>query len=377
MKQLPFILALILLFCISCHTNNGNAITDKGNSDTLIAVKLELPKSFSKSLKGSINSSFLTMNLVKEDTVLSGTYYYDKIGMPLTITGSITADGNFKLTERDRNYVETGTFSGAFKNDSVLEGNWTNSKTKKVLPFTLHVNTKGFVTLAFEKKYNENCDEAEKNRKHMKADMEMWDTACTKIDVEVMTVAAPVSPASEKINQSIVKNICAFSMGDGTYKSIDELMNSVNEKDAGGYDLSIGASVVTNDNNILCVCIGQYFYGYGAAHPNHGSQYFNYDIRTGEQISLDDILLPGYKSKLNKIGEKKFVEANGAEGWDFEPGHFELNNDFAITPGGLLFSYDPYEIGAYVMGDPQVFIPFSDISDLVNPNSIVGQWAKK
>ena len=60
--------------------------------------------------------------------------------------------------------------------------------------------------------------------------------------------------------------------------------------------------------------------------------------------------------------------------WDFEPGNFKLNENFAISTGGLLFTFNPYEIGPYVMGAPQVFIPYKEMKDLINKNGLLAQF---
>ncbi len=134
--------------------------------------------------------------------------------------------------------------------------------------------------------------------------------------------------------------------------------------------------MVTNDNNIICINIGESFYGFGGAHAQTVNNSYNFDIRTGDIITLDDILVQNYAETLNKIGESIFIETNGSEGWQFEQGSFELNRDFAITPGGLLFSYDQYEIGPYAAGFPEVFIPYKDINNLIKPNGLLKAWRK-
>ena len=134
--------------------------------------------------------------------------------------------------------------------------------------------------------------------------------------------------------------------------------------------------MVTNDNNILSINIGESFYDFGAAHAQSVGNSYNFDIRTGDIITLDDILVQNYAETLNKIGESIFIETYGSEGWQFEQGSFELTRDFAITPGGLLFSYDQSEIGVYAAGAPEVFIPYKDINNLIKPNGLLKAWRK-
>lgn len=96
------------------------------------------------------------------------------------------------------------------------------------------------------------------------------------------------------------------------------------------------------------------------------------DITTGRPITLTDILLPDYEERLNRVAEALFVKQNGSDNWNFQPGHFEVKKEFAIQIDGLMFSYDPYEMGSYMMGAPSVIIPFADINDLINPTGPIG-----
>ena len=191
-------------------------------------------------------------------------------------------------------------------------------------------------------------------------------------------MTTPSSVVSAKINQTILKGIFELDFGSERYSTIDDLMNSVNLKDVeGGYDRTITSSFLMNNKGILCLAIGQNYYAFYAAHPNGDGSYFNFNLQTGEKISLDELLIPNYDSELNKIAEAYFIKDYGSENWDFEIGEFELNRNFTITPSGLLFSFDRYEIGPYVMGVPSVFIPYSKINHLIKPNGLLEPWRKK
>jgi hypothetical protein len=45
-------------------------------------------------------------------------------------------------------------------------------------------------------------------------------------------------------------------------------------------------------------------------------------------------------------------------------------------PGGLLFHFNPYEIGPYSSGAPEVFLSFKEINSLINPNGPLGAMRK-
>ena len=50
-------------------------------------------------------------------------------------------------------------------------------------------------------------------------------------------------------------------------------------------------------------------------------------------------------------------------GFTFPDGRFHVNENVAITPGGVRWHFDPYEIAPYVSGPTDFVVPF----DLVRP----------
>ena len=139
MKHLRFFFfAAISLSLVAC---GGDKSSSEGTMDALAqtsenAAASTLPATFYMKLKGTIGDGIpVTMDLIREDTTLTGTYYYDKIGMPLNLYGSVKGDEmKFRLRESNAQYDETGTFEGKFSNAATIEGTWTNAKNKKQLP---------------------------------------------------------------------------------------------------------------------------------------------------------------------------------------------------------------------------------------------------
>jgi len=120
----------------------------------------------------------------------------------------------------------------------------------------------------------------------------------------------------------------------------------------------------------------------GGVHPNYATYYINWNVKKGEEFSLDDLLVKDYSDKLNAIAEKIFrkdqqiARDSSLEAYHFENGIFALNDNFLITPKGLNFSYNPYEITAYMQGAPSVFIPYPSIKKLLRPNTVISQYIK-
>lgn len=328
-----------------------------------------------KKFTGKIGNYPIVMDLIKEGVDIYGSYYYIKSGIPLELRGEINEDGSFGMLESDENYNSTGHFSGQISRGIVISGNWTNLKNDKSLPFYLEESTDHPLSIEFIIRFSENCDNVQEV--DPEDDMEE-ENRCTTLDLKLIQVKTPSAEVTKKINQTILKAVFELDFGEERYTTIDELMNSVNAPQPyGGYERVISSSFIMNDKDILSIDIGQYYYGYGAAHPNGDGYCYNFNTKTGEIITLDEILIPNYSTPLNRIGETYFIKEYGSENWDFEVGSFELNTNFLITPTGLLFSFNRYEIGPYVMGVPSVFLPYSKISHLIKPNSLLKPWIKK
>jgi hypothetical protein len=141
--------------------------------------------------------------------------------------------------------------------------------------------------------------------------------------------------------------------------------------------------VLFNSNNILAEECTEFSFE-GGAHPLIVYNYSNYNLRTGKKITLDDIFRPGYKATLDKIGERKFKEARKIKlnedlknsGYLTGRDKFHLNFNFAISRLGLLFKFNEYEMGPYILGAPEVFISYTDLRYLMKPGNILEQFLK-
>lgn len=378
MKKLINISLTLCIIVTACCTNPEDQSTKQANQSAskTSEVKIDLPKTFYKKMKGTISDNLsVTMELTKTDSTFTGSYYYNNVGLPLSLIGQISFSGEIELSEMNEKYVETGKFHGKFTSAELFEGTWTNPKTNKSLPFKLTESKDGIANISFENFHKENCAMKDKNKNKPANGINWIDTLCSHIDINLIKVSTTDHITSNLINKSIVNIIC--NSGEKKYSTINGYLNSILELGDEEYlSLDCNSSVVTNDNNILCLSIGESNYT-GGAHPFSLVSYCNFDLLTGKEIKLEEILKVNYSDKLNHIGEKIFTDSYGKEGWDFEKGKFKLNKNFAITTGGLLFSFGQYEIGPYAAGAPEVFIPFKDIEGLIKVNGLLTRMRQK
>lgn len=71
-------------------------------------------------------------------TAVSGSYFYPRFGIPLALTGTLSAAGKLTLEERDTAKKPTGKWQGTFTEErSQATGTWMTPDSKKTLPFAL------------------------------------------------------------------------------------------------------------------------------------------------------------------------------------------------------------------------------------------------
>jgi hypothetical protein len=130
-------------------------------------------------------------------------------------------------------------------------------------------------------------------------------------------------------------------------------------------------------DSILSLSFYEYAY-LGGAHPNSATIYKNINLNTGAVLSLYDIFNPAFTEQLNELGEGYFrvsrripYEADlNDEGFWFENG-FYLPDNFGFSQSEIIFIFNPYEIGPYVMGASEFHIPLDAALPYLRANTIL------
>ena len=148
------------------------------------------------------------------------------------------------------------------------------------------------------------------------------------------------------------------------------------------YTLESNATVVRQDSSLTTIQIDRYVYA-GGAHGSNYTGFVNWNTKTNRKIDLSDILIKGYNERLTEAGEKifraqeKLNDSGSLSNYFFKDGKFSLNNNFLITPIGLRFLYNEYEIKPYSDGATELLIPYAQIRSLLRPNTVISQYIKK
>ena len=215
---------------------------------------------------------------------------------------------------------------------------------------------------------SENCDLP------FRFDMEIDEDWCNTREINGLKVSMKDAEVAQKINVLIEKVITGA--GGGKEKSLKQFMADIKitsneEGDVEYMQDSYTCRLADSSNTFLSMYIFSEYYGFGAAHGQHGSSVLNIDLKTGNQIKLKDILVDNYKSALKALGKRKFLEQNGNDVWWFsteDDQPFELPEVFSITRKGITFTYQHYEIGPYPAGAPEVFLSIKALGPLLKVN---------
>lgn len=120
--------------------------------------------------------------------------------------------------------------------------------------------------------------------------------------------------------------------------------------------------------------VSEYFGG--ASHPSWAIFYYVFNFSTGEQISQDDILDASDEKrqivarKLYTLLKEYTEEADDGE----QDVLYMLNNNFYFTDKELVYAYTPYEVAAYMYGEPELSLPKKWLKPYLNPDGPLYQY---
>lgn len=385
MNQLkPFLILLLLigfLGLIACKKTSAPA--DKTATSPLAsqyqnAAGGTTPAGISKYFKGSIGTTLgLQMKLVREGEKLTGSYFYQKVGTPIVISGTIDKGGNVVLDEFDSGGHQTGVFKGVWSEDEngliAIAGNWTKPNSDKKTAFSLHEEP-----IEFSSGVEIVAKRVKENNKKLKYE----------IDAVYPQLTGSGSPNYEKFNQTIrgliTKKVRAFK----TEMAPSPDDPPPTELESLGSDLNVAYTIALAKDDLISVLLDVGSYSAGAAHPNSYSEVVNFDLKNGKLLKLADLFQPGSKylqsiaayciadlKKQGKQGQDSLLEDDD---WIQRGAGPDAENYSSWTIGkkGLGIIFDPYQVAAYAAGPEHVLVPYSTLKGLIKTDGPLAQFVK-
>ena len=134
-----------------------------------------------------------------------------------------------------------------------------------------------------------------------------------------------------------------------------------------------------NDNLSYTVNFENYT---GGAHGAHSFTNHVIDMKTGNLIKEDDIFIEGFQEDLAQILIDRIAKQNTVENpKELENiGFFSIdeifpNGNFLIDDNGITYTFNEYEIAAYVVGATNVHLPYEEIQYLLKKESPIAHLA--
>ena len=365
-KIVGMIFAFVTVASTVNSASSGRVVRPRaGATVEYLAMQVgQIPRKFDKSFTGTIGAGLrVRMDLSNDNGTVHGQYFYERIGTAIPLDGKIFPTGSFELSELNDEGKPTGHFmgtaaprSGGAKAQLVLSGTWSSADGSKNLPFSL---SEEVVDLG------PGMDVVSRSIKQ--------DSKKPKYDIDVNypqitgAGAAGIAGFNREAEALARKRVAEFkkdASGAGPASSDSDI----------GSELSMSYDVRLGTPDLISVNFGISEYSAGAAHPNGFSVTSNYQIKAGRSLALADLFLPGkpYLQFISRysIGKLKGRLTGGDLEWINRGAGPKLENykNWNLTSTGLEITFDSYQVAAYAEGPQLVFIPYSELKPLINPD---------
>lgn len=247
------------------------------------------------------------------------------------------------------------------------------------------------------------CNVAQEQQTIVTEHYELAEVSCLKegltdsiyLHVEVnypMEVGGVGEEALRKIQSTLIKH----SLGEDylRYATVDEMLGQfaedvlneyrrdnlplyeeMSEYEEYGLNLNnehfLEVDALTDEGLILSFSVERYLY-LGGAHGINNRLFLNFDKQTGRTLTEKDIFIEGAEEDLTHLLLLNLVRQNDdlslisdVEASDYEKESIRPNGNFYFAPEGVVFIFNPYEIGPYSLGETNICIPVEEISPYV------------
>jgi len=266
-----------------------------------------------------------------------GHYYYDKVGIPLLLSGNFA-----EIEEHDPKNRVTGIFRGTLSPlEKTFEGTWLTPNGKKRLPFKLtkvaeyvFSNTRQGQSLEVSAAYP-----------------------------DFLSLSLAWQQINLAVEQSFKKNQSHFMAESRTYHIEEGIRHRWFQKEV------FSIEYYSEELISLLAEISDYS---GGAHGNYYYRSHNFSINGDQavELKLADLFLPNYGKVLSDycLDSLRKQEASSVIDGDLTRLNDEDLGTFSLSPQGLIIHFAPYAVGSYAEGSFTVMIPYKDLKKVIDPN---------
>jgi len=357
-----------------------------------LALADDEPKDSIRRYEGTIGKDLaitLTLHATANDTGgddYAGSYAYKKTGVPITLTQPEEKSATSEFLENEHWDGEKTIFTGKWKvkvEGDTVTGTWSSSDGKKSQPISL---TESYPAGSFRVDiiHYESSWSRKRDREEI-GDSKSVDFLQFKGDAPGLpAINAALRRAAwfgdaERDGKSQAP--AEVSLADVEKSVTTQQPATIAWSEAYLGSQSIRMNVVMNESRLICVSLIASEYT-GGAHANFGISYLTFDAETGKPLKLEELVIPGFEKRWAALGAAEIRTACGQKPGSplTESGLFEdkleLNQNWFLTPGGIGFSYDPYEIASFAQGIIEFTLPWKAIAADLKPGTRVEGLAK-
>jgi hypothetical protein len=357
-----------------CHSNNNSQQNEERPEQVI--------PTYYKYFQGTVGNKKVIMQLIKYEDRYEGTFIDDSIGRPIPLAGEKDSSHQLLLISYDH-YNPVDTFTGKFSQPGVFQGICSDTIGQH-LPFILQeIYPAGtcrwdVYTLTDSLVFDSTKANSPQARVQF---MLLWPNR-KYLSKEQYTL----------LTDSIVNNYYGIdtlltdpakvlrSAKDTFFTPYKNFKESVKSTDYGGmtatfnWESDVNMQILWNAGNIVSMAYKSYQYT-GGAHGLGNISLTVFDLNQNRILSINDIFKSGYEHVLQEVLENHLREQydiapgeplNGQNGILFDK-HLALTKNFYLTGRGIGFIYNPYEVAPYVVGQIELFVPFSEITGIVQP----------
>ena len=201
-------------------------------------------------------------------------------------------------------------------------------------------------------------------------------------ELDQLEQSAEKARADFEYNKSRLDRLVSASLKDGELADLEleqkQLSNAEEIKSGlcaaenllGSVQSGEGEISVESEGNVvdslLCYAITRSSYT-GGAHGMYSTQYHIYSLADGFELSLADLFDARQLEILDRAIREKIAETYDAVSDEdlsdrgFFPEYICPTENFRITPEGIAFFYNPYEIGCYALGSVEVTFTWAEL----------------
>lgn len=341
-------------------------------------------ENFYKRMEGNIGGQGIQLHVTKEDSELTVLYYYQIIGLPVKLTGKVEKDHSFIVYNHDDSGNISETYSGAFtENYTSLAGLWFNYDSTVQTTFAAEEtyangSNRFSIKTIRNKHFNENNRLlAEFKNRQLYIDIPENASVQRAINDTIIKWQYGILPrfAGAKPNKIDFERYGRFFIDSSKAEAAKK------EAEEGAfitYGINSSAGVVFNENNIVCTELYNYMY-VGGSRPGEFIVYSCFNTQTGKLITLADMFKGDYKKALTKQADKVLrlrfnIKKKNLKKSGFNMKKIALNDNYYLTPQGIIFFYNEADVASYEMGSFPIFISYESIRSYIREDGILN-WA--